>query len=264
MLEASRSLRVRVFHGLGGFFVCLVLLAARCPGQIPVPAINGWTEMEKSLDPIQFEYGFTNVNEHLMFRCAAQGNLKKCEYFNLRKKPGQSVEVFLSNPKGTYGLERVNAKWKLEQAHAAETPVPQLERVWSVPRIGFSLDAKTTLLDVAKKPAEYVVKKSVGTENHWELIIEYMHLHGGGKRERATLQLNPLKRYRIEKIEYTDANGLDPATYEFSYLDDSVLTEVVPSNWSNSAGKSWKVNFVSDKQLPEQEFSLESYGLPGN
>lgn len=214
--------------------------------------------MELLLDPLQFEYSCELSDKLLVFRCSRQGELMKCEYIN---GTDTGNLVALKNSEGVYLLEKSDLAWQLSDAKRPTDFLPQLQRVESVPRIGFSLNANVTLLDVAKKPNQFILKKSQYVNDYHQLNLEYKL--SDGKNELAIFKLEPRKRYRIISITYSELDGSDPATYSFSYSDDSLIGEVVPMYWDcKTARKSWKVNTIKQAPIPNAEYSLSYYGLP--
>ena len=249
----------RAYPGL--LFAISVILCTTSTAQIPQEAVDGWKEMESLLDPLQFDYSCKLPDRQLRFRCAFQGPLMKCEYFKGTDISDSPHLVALRNEEGVYLLEKPGRHWQLTDARQPSESIFQLERVVSVPRIGFSLDAKVTLLDAANQPSKYVLKNSTDEEGTWNLSLEY--LLPDGKKELAAFELDPAKRFRIRSVTYSETDGSDPATYEFSYSDDSLIGEVVPNSWfCNTAKSSWKINTLKHAPLAKEEYSLEFYGLP--
>ncbi len=227
--------------------------------KIPASAIEGWQEMAKVVETIQFTMRYSDGKKSIIDEssCFIQGSMEKCEYLN-------SDKVVIRNGRGFDLGRNSNGKWRLFGIHGTGDRMAQLQNSLSVAKVGFSLHGSATLLDILGNP-EYSVpdwRELTDGSGNVEMQVLYTINNDLKTVYTAVLVLQPEKRFRVLSASYDDGDG-KPSVYVSEYKDDSILAEVVPTrHYFKKYEREWVLLSISNKTLPESEFSISHYGLP--
>lgn len=229
--------------------------------KVPASAIEGWHEMAKAVERLQFTMRYSDKKEKISneYSCSVQGSMEKCEFLN-SDKLGRSEQVAIQNGRGFRLGRSGNGKWQLSGIHYPGDRIGQLQNAVALAKRGFSLHGSATLLDILENPGFNVLNWRELTDGSGNVE---MQVRFNLNKSAGTLVLQPDKRFRVLSVSLLDDGDPNPSLYVSEYKDDSLLTEVVPArHYFMEYEREWELVSISDRTLPESEFSLSHYGLP--
>lgn len=228
---------------------------------VPASAIEGWHEMAKAVETLQFTIRYSDKKEKISneYFCSIQGSMEKCEFL-ISDQLGRSEQVAIQNGRGFRLSRSGNGKWQLSRIHSPGDRIGQLQNAVALAKRGFSLHGGATLLDILGNQGFNVLswrELSDGSGN-----VE-MKVRFNSNKSAGTLVLQPDKRFRVLSVSLLDDGDANPSVYVNEYKDDSLLTEVVPArHYFKEYEREWELVSIFDRTLPSSEFSLSHYGLP--
>jgi hypothetical protein len=231
---------------------------------IPKEAIDGWREMSKIAEQVQFTFRMVDKNELTgkveaeEFACAIQGDKYKTEFIN--NKRGRWDRVVLWNGNGFALGRNEGGGWQLKGIAEPGEIIPDLENTCSRAREGFELHGSATLLQVPDNKrfeVSYWRDSNDGSGN-----IE-TKIRDNELKCELRLTLQPERRFRVLSAVGVDDGDPTEGHWVHEYSDKSILTEVIPSRtYLKNSDLQVTLLSIDNKLLPESDFMLSSYGIP--
>ncbi len=251
--------------GLSAVFLacCSGLCADAANGQITDEMVAGWKEMEEITSRCQIVQQWEENSKKRYLRLVIQGDLMKAESLKAEDNgPGEAFSLTLKNRDGVYELQRIGDAWQLVEAAGPDERWPQVVAAYGTRRIGYQFTPSYSLLDVVENPSKFQVLESKQVDEGWLL-----HIKGpvgeGGPDWTVKMLLDPDKRYRIKEAHFDDGITPGDSISRYEYSDDSLIGEVFPSRRYNvQSGRGSETISMDRAELPEEEFTLEYYGIP--